>query len=154
MQFLYRGVSEDLYEELNRKLKPKNVNEKFESFVHAGDPHAVCGSGVECGESNLNAVISHQWEQAGLPTSGVSTSPFIERAKFYALNGDTIAKGYVYTLSIEKLLAHGVTIFKVNDMVPGPAIPIDDEHILVAKDFGCIPECAIISIEEVNRVVS
>ncbi|UCM44573.1 hypothetical protein [Aeromonas dhakensis] len=83
MEYLYRGVSEDLYEKLNGRLTPKKHNEKFATFVCAGEPHAVCGSGVECGESSLNSVILHQWEQLGLPTAGISTSPHKERAKIY-----------------------------------------------------------------------
>lgn len=147
MEYLYRGVCEELYEKLGGKLSPKKMNENFATYAYAGDPHAVCGSGIECGESTLNTTIFHQWEQLGLPTSGVSSSPDKERAKFYALSGGKIKKGYIFQLSISKLKESGVSIYNVNDLVPYPAIPEDNEHILVAQDFGSIPEQAIVIIE-------
>jgi hypothetical protein len=101
MEYLYRGVSEELFKVLNGKLSPKKVHENFATYASAGDPHALCGSGVECGESTLNTTILHQWEQLGLPTSGVSSSPDKDRAKFYALNGGKANKGYIFQISIK-----------------------------------------------------
>jgi hypothetical protein len=125
--------------------------QNFVAYACSGDPHAVCGSGVECGESNLNTVIFHQWEQKGFPTSGVSSSPNIKSARFYALCGGKAKKGYIFKLSIKELIKCGVSIYRVKNLVPIPAIPEDDEHILVAKDFGKIPELAIINIVPVKN---
>lgn len=149
VQFLYRGVSEELYQRLGGRLSPKRPNEKFSSYARAGQSHAACGSGVQCGESDLNSVILHQWNQAGIPTSGISASPLAERARFYALRGGQIDRGYVFKLSFDHLMKARVAIYKVNELVPHPAMPEDDEHVLVASDFGSIPESAIVSIEEV-----
>lgn len=149
MSFLYRGVSEELYLKLNGKLKPKISNQQFASHAHFGESPAVFGSGIVFGESNINSVVRHQWAQAGIPTSGVSTTPSIERARIYALNECKLKKGYIFKLSVERLYQAGVSIYKVNELVPYPAIPEDDEHILVADDFGSIPESAIISVEVV-----
>lgn len=150
MKSLYRGVNSDLYEKLEGKLSPKNLNKKFSSFACAGDPHAVCGSGIEAGESGLNSVILHQWDQAGIPTSGISTSPDIERAKVYAFNDGKYNKGYIFKLSIEKLKDNGVKIYRVNDLIPYPAIPEDDEHVIVSEDFGSIPTSAILEVIEIK----
>lgn len=149
MQFLYRGVSEELYQRLGGRLSPKRPNEIFSSYARAGAPHAVCGSGVQCGKSDINTVILHQWKQAGIPTSGISTSPVAERARFYALRGGQVGRGYIFKLAFDQLIRAGVAIYKVNELVPHPAIPEDDEHVLVASDFGSIPESAIVSIEEI-----
>ena len=148
--YLYRGMSEQLFHELEGKLSPKKANEQFASYACLGDPHAVCGSGIQCGESDLNSVIFHQWDQAGLPTSGISTTPHAERARFYALRGGELEKGYIFELSINGLINSGVAIYKVNELVPFPAIPEDEEHVLVARDFGCIPEDAIVSVQQVT----
>lgn len=147
IQFLYRGVGEELYRKFNGRLRPKKAGERFESYAYAGDAHAMCGSGIECGESEINSVVLHQWAQAGIPTSGVSTSPSIERARFYALSGGRKEKGYIFKFSVAELIQAGVSIYKVNELVPQPAMPGDNEHILVANDFGDIPESAIVSIE-------
>lgn len=151
MEYLYRGVNEELFNNLKGKLSPKKMYQNFATYACAGDPHAVCGSGVECGESNLNTVIFHQWEQKSFPTSGVSSSPNIKCARFYALCGGKAKKGYIFQLSIKELIKCDVSIYRVNDLVPFPAALADNEHILVAKDFGNIPELAIINIAPVRN---
>jgi hypothetical protein len=151
VSFLYRGVSEELYQKLGGKLTPKKPNTQFASFACAGEPHAVCGSGIVCGESDLNSVILHQWEQAGIPTSGISTSPSVERAQFYALNGGRVEKGYIFKLGIKQQVAAGVSIYKLNELVPYPAIPDDNEHVLIAEDFGNITESAVLSVKVVSN---
>ena len=151
---LYRGVNPDLYEKLKGKLLPKKVGEEFASFACAGDPHALCGAGIQAGKSDLNSVILHQWDQAGIPTSGISTSSDIDRAKVYALNKGEYNKGYIFKLSIEKLVSNGVKIYRVNDLVPDPAVPEDDEHVIVSDDFGSIPDCAILEVIEIGHTLS
>ena len=155
MNFLYRGVNEELYKLLNGEIRPKpeKFGHEFSSYVCAGDPHAVCNSGIVAGKSIDNTVILHQWSQKGYPTSGVSTSPIKERAKFYALEDGKYSKGYIYTLSINLLKKHDVTIYRVKDFVTYPAIPEDDEHILVANNFQKIPSDVIITVELVEKDV-
>ncbi|WP_083607972.1 hypothetical protein [Teredinibacter haidensis] len=106
---------------------------------------------MECGESDLNTVILHQGEQAGIPTSGISTSPYLPRAKYYALTGGKTNIGYVFQLSVKKPLNIDVTIYRVNDLIPHPAAHEDDDHILAANDCGRIPEIAIESISLVTN---
>ena len=146
MKYLYRGVNEEKYDELKGKLSPKKLFQKFSSHVCCDAPHASCGSGVTCGESNLNSVILHQWKQKGYPTSGISSTPHYERAKFYALHGGDAKKGYVFKLLIEALKSCGVAIYNVNKLINAPYILEDDEHILVEKNFGPIPDIAIVDI--------
>lgn len=153
MDFLYRGVSEALYKELGGKLIPKKVNENFAQYACAGAPHAQCGSGIICGKSIINNVILHQWGQKGYPTSGISTTPYRERAVFYACSGEQNNNGIIYGLSVARLKEAGVSIYCVNELVPHPAVLEDDEHILVAQDFGSIPEFTVVTIEFVGSSI-
>ena len=149
MKYLYRGVSKRMFNELNGKLQPKKIGEVFSSVPCAGEPHAICGSGIVAGNASINEIIFHQWQQKGFPTSGVSSTPYEERAKFYALSGNKNSEGYIFKLSIEELLKSSVSIYKVNDLIPHPSIKEDDEHILVACDFNEIPASAVVSLSEV-----
>ncbi len=153
MEFLYRGINEKLYKKLNGKIQPKpqKYGHEFQSCACCGDPHAVCGSGIVTGESIANEVIFHQWNQEGYPTSGVSTSPIKERAKFYALKNGEYSKGYIYKLSVNLLEKNGVSIYKVGDYTAFPAVPEDDEHIIVAKNFKEIPSIGIVAIEFIEN---
>jgi hypothetical protein len=151
MEYLYRGMSLSMFEKLDGKLQPKSIGESFSSVPCAGDPHAVCGSGIVAGDASINSVVYHQWNQLGLPISGVSFTPFIDRAKFYALSGGKNAEGYIFKVSVKMLSEASVLTYKVNDLIPHPAIPEDDEHILVAKDFHEIPEKVIVSISKVTH---
>lgn len=146
MEYLYRGMSLSMYQKLDGKLLPKKVGESFSSIPCAGDPHAVCSSGIVAGDAPINSVVFHQWEQLGLPTSGVSSTPSIERAKFYALSGGGNTEGYIFKMSVKDLVNASVSIYEVNKLVPHPSIPNDDEHILVAENFKHIPEQAIVSV--------
>ena len=149
VQYLYRGVSAETLQGPSVGLAPKKKGQKFAAFACAGDPHALCGSGIEAGESDLNRVILHQWQQAGIPTPGISTTPLKDGARFYALSGGIAEKGFVLKLSVPILIQLDVSIYRVNDLVRGPAVHKDDEHVLVAKDFGKIPHESIVDIVEV-----
>jgi hypothetical protein len=148
MSYLYRGVSAEFFKNIGGKLSPKIMNEEFSEFAQFGGESVSYGSGNVFGKSNVNAVIKHQYQQRGIPTSGVSSSPFIERARYYACSGGKNEKRYIFIMSIESLSIHGVSIYRVNDLVRAPALYEDDEHVLVANDFGVIPESAIIEIIE------
>jgi len=41
-----------------------------------------------------------------------------------------------------------VAIFDVNEIVPAPSVPEDQEFILVARDFGVLPSEIVIDIIE------
>jgi len=91
MIFLYRGTSYKNHLRNNGKLIPKGITCKYPILY--GDSIAKYGSGVTYGCSLSNAVIGHQTNSDRYPTSGVSTTPHFERARFYATNeesGDTI----------------------------------------------------------------
>jgi len=153
VEYLYRGISEDHYQKTEGKLTPKKPYVQFAAYAGAGARHAKCGSGIQCGKSERNTVILHQWKQEGIGTSGVSSSPCEKRARLYALPDGSGKKGYIFKLSIALLRDAEVQILRVNELVPFPAIakPEDDEHVLVAKDFGDIPKSAIVDFYPVSK---
>lgn len=149
MKYLYRGVSVELHKKLHGKLVPKMLNSNFATVACMGDPHAILGAGIIMGESELNTVVLHQWEQAGLPTSGVSFTPYLERARFYAKNGKDRGKGFIYKVDMSLLDSNNVKWYSVNKLVPNPSIPEDDEYILVGFGGGEIPMEVVVSISEI-----
>lgn len=139
---LYRGVSTEMYEAQGGELRPK----QFVPFTRAPEFGRDEWNNCFWGDSSLNAVVEHQRHQAGYPTSGVSTTLHLERARFYATRGGEFLAGYIYV--IDRNLCHscGVTLYVVNDIVPQPSIVEDDEVILVAQDFGVIPFGVVIDV--------
>jgi len=142
---LYRGLHQSKYKSLASILTPK-VFEHFMKPPKYGIAQWNCST---WGESEINAVIEHQHNQLGLPTSGLSTTPIFERAKFYALGRYKTGFGYVISIDSESLPALGVKQFVVNDIVRKPSILDDQEVILVAESFGSIPEQAVIEVTKV-----
>lgn len=143
--YLYRGVSFEYFEKTNGKLIPKSDN----SFTHIfkyGERGLTYGSGATYGSSSKNAVLKHQYNQEGYPTSGVSTTLHIARAQFYATDGGKYKTGYIYKIDRNLLEANGVTEFIVADYVKMPSIPEDDEVILVEKNYGILPDEIIVEI--------
>ena len=139
---LYRGVSAEIHEAQRGELRPKLIT-PFTRYPEWGrDEWGNCF----WGDSSLNAVVEHQRDQAGYPTSGVSTTPYLERARFYATRGGEFLAGYIYVIDLNLCRCNGVTCYAVNDIVPQPSIIEDEEVILVAQDFGVIPSSVVIDV--------
>lgn len=144
--FLYRGVNPDLHTELNGVLRPK----AHRPFIASPEWSRAEWGNAFWGESQENAVIEHQQQQAGFPTSGVSTTPHLARAFFYATHGGKYPQAYVYVIDRLQCKALAVSEFIVNDIVPSPSVVEDDEVILVARDFGALPAALIVEVHEVG----
>jgi len=145
-RYLYRGVSHEFHEKTAGILMPKD-NVKFErlpEFDRAEFGNAYWGS------NEYNAVVEHQQHQAGYPTSGISTTPLIDRAKYYATRGGELSGGYIFVINEELCAPLRVSVYVVNVIVPAPAIPEDEEVILVAHDYGNLPPEIIVDICEFN----
>jgi hypothetical protein len=147
MSYLYRGVSDSIHRKNNGWLIPKKI-ESFRYAFHCGEG-LTCGSGAKCGSSETNAVIRHQLNQEGFPTSGISTTPHFERAQFYATHGGK-RTGYVYKIDRSFLDMHDVQEFIVSEFTKCPSVPEDDEVILVASDFGPLPEESVVDVISVE----
>jgi len=145
MKFLYRGVTRKFYEKNSGRLNPKTW-ECFDYTFHWDEPGVTWDSGATWDKSEENAVMRHQLNQEGFPTSGISTTPYLERAKVYARGREGHSSGYVYKIDGSRLATHGVTEFVVAAYVKEPSIPEDDEVILVAEDFGALPDALVVEI--------
>jgi len=146
---LYRGVSPEIHQ-LGQALLPKTLAPFTHTFSW-GEQGLKWGSGAVWGPSKGNAILRHQLGQAGFPTSGLSTTPHPERARFYATKGGELPNGYVYELDGDALLAQGAQCFRVSDYATAPSVPEDDEHILLMEPPGAIPASAIVRIARVER---
>jgi hypothetical protein len=139
-------VNAELYAKLNGVLQPK-VQRGFYASPRWGQAE---WDNAYWGESANNAVIEHQHHQAGLPTSGISTTLHLAQAVAYATHDGKYSKGYVFV--INRSLCEGLKVaeFVVNQVVPYPSVPEDDEVILVASDFGPLPRELVVEVREVG----
>lgn len=144
-KYLYRGVSPELYQKTGGKLVPKSTDVFAHTFKY-GESGLKYGSGATYGSSPANAVLKHQHNQEGYPTSGVSTTPHLARAHFYATCGGKYGNGYIYKIDRELLEINGVKEYVVAQYVTSPSIPEDDEVIIVEKDFSTLPDAIIAEI--------
>ena len=63
-------------------LTPKGYD--FNQYAHMGSSIARLGSGIVHGKSPVNAAVGHQDDSSVYKTSGISTTPLIERVFYYA----------------------------------------------------------------------
>jgi len=95
--------------------------------------------------STVNIVRQHQWNQNGLPTKGISATPFYKRALFYAQTNKVIVK--IDTNLFNKL---GINMYDVNEVLASEsydiAVPEDNEIILTYKNKGVFPKKIITEI--------
>jgi hypothetical protein len=99
------------------------------------------------GKTEEYAVRQHQWKQNGFPTSGISTTPHFDRAKFYA------RQGVVVKIDRRALPNHGIREFSVKVWLckfpEDIACPEDDEIILVGEQ-GQFPKEIIVEVFDFN----
>lgn len=142
-QFLYRALR-SVEIEADNSLIPK------ESLEFKSDPIFGIDTTLPfkfyCEE---NAVRQHQWQQAGLPTRGISTTPFYARALFYAQSNKVIVK--IDTSLFDDL---GIITFDVNEVLgerPSDiAVPEDNEIILVYEKNGNFPSEIIAEVTKIQ----
>ncbi len=147
-RYLYRGVNPDLHAKTGGKLEPKRSGQEFRREVYYGE-EVYYGNGSTYGESETNAAIMHQRDSSKYPSSGVSTTPIFENAKSYATHGGKYQRGYVYKIDTTLLEPARVKAYPVGDHAVQPAIPSDREVILVAADYGALPQEIVVEVIEV-----
>lgn len=147
-RYLYRGVNLEMHVSNGGKLVPKASGKPFRSHAYWGD--AYWGDGSVWGESERNTVIQHQRDSSKHVTSGISTTPVYENAVRYAVHDGKYNSGVVYKIDTELLDAHSVTTYVVAEHATQPAILGDREIILVAQDFGVIPDEVVVEVIEVG----
>ncbi len=126
---------------------PKAIGEPFKRSIKFGQGFKY--GEITYGESDTNAVVAHQRDSSIFPSSGVSTTPFFENAKIYALHKGKYTSGYIFKIDTEQFESAGVIAYDISEYAPNPAIPEDQEVILVAKHFGALPENIIAEIIKV-----
>lgn len=140
-KFLYRALRDVEIESGNRLIPKVNSNEKFTSEAMFGidTRFPITLGGVD------NKVRQHQWKQNGLSTQGISTTPHLERAEFYAQKNRVIVK--IDTSLFEK---YGITTYDVNDILKHKPDDIaekeDNEIILTYCEIGEFPKEIIVDI--------
>ena len=147
-RYLYRGVNSELHEANSGRLIPKSLGAPFRQGVY-WDTNFYWDDGCTFGESSRNAVIQHERDSSKNPTSGMSTTPLMENAKRYATHNGKYRSGYVYKIDTELLEEYGVAKYVVVDYATWPAVPENQEVILVAKDFSILPSEIVVELIEV-----
>jgi len=149
-RYLYRGVNLNLYVASGGRLTPKaQEQQEFKRANYFGGDHYF-GDGSVYGNSERNAVIQHQRDSEKNKTSGVSTTPIYENAKRYATHDGKYTEGYVFKIDTELLKEYGVTSYAVEEHATKPQIPGDKEVILVANDYGVLPQEIVVEVEKIE----
>lgn len=130
--FLYRGISVNDDRKNNGEILLKGERPDIEG--QAGNIWMQCGAGIECGSSDGNAVVAHQFDSEISNTSYVSTTKEFEVAVQFATQDNSIY-GYVYTLNTEKFSEYGVMAYERE----GPSVYNEEEVTIRTKDLGPIP---------------
>ena len=130
---------------------PKSPGNTFRQPIYygsTGDPEkdSYYGDGSTYGASETNAVIKHQRNSSKNPTSGISTTPKLDNAKKYATYDGKYQAGFVYVIDTALLPEHGVTAHDVAAHATLPAIPGDQEIILVAAYFDALPPEIVVEV--------
>jgi hypothetical protein len=142
---LYRGVNLEFHKRNNGKISPKE-NLEFKKPPKWN----IAQWGSSWRSSEKNAVNEHQHHQAGYPTSGISTTPYKERAELYATHNGIYDEGVVYVIDVALCGKYFVSAYVVSEIVAVPSIPEDGEVILVSRDFGDLPKNVVTNVYHVN----
>lgn len=132
------------------RLFPKALKTFSYNFKY-GERGAKYDSGITYGSSQTNAVIRHQLNQEGFPTSGVSTTPKLERAKIYAQGPYGKEPGVVYRIDRISLDCHKVKQYVVAEYAKFPSVPEDEEVILVSADCDPLPADIVAEVIKVEN---
>ena len=147
-RYLYRGANSKLYNRNNGSLIPKALGKSFKS--HPIYDFSRYGNATY-GESEINAVNQHQEDSSKIPTSGISTTPIFENAHRYALHDGKYSTGFMYKIDTTLFDEYQVRAYVVADYATSPAIPGDEEIILVANDNQDLPREIIVEVIEVKK---
>jgi len=156
---LYRGVNLAQHRGTGGRLVPRAPGAFEHTFMFDG---TIYGDGSATGGASAqNAVLAHQLglpDRPDLHTAGISTTPHVERAPFYATHVLVDGRwqqtvGVIYVIDRARLGALGISEHVVSDTVYDLSIkePLNAEVILVARDGGELPASAIIEIIEVEN---
>jgi hypothetical protein len=143
-QYLFRALRKIEIEENNILIPKQNNTNEFKAAPVFGIDMTFP---IDLG-STRNAVRQHQWNQNGLPTRGISTTPSYERSLFYAQTNRIIVK--IDTSLFEKF---NIKTYDVNEILglrtSDIAVPEDNEIIITYDKEGAFPKEIIAEIIEI-----
>jgi hypothetical protein len=137
-QFLYRALRPT--EIKRRVLIPRKPDTPFVADLMFPNVFPLrFGKHVE------HAARAHQLDSKHYRTSGVSTTPHLKRAKYYAQSNRIIAR-----IAVDRLAAHNIKVYRVSDYVDPKLITKseDDEVILVCPGKKYFPKAIIVEFFE------
>lgn len=148
-RYLYRGIGGDVADNLILKaLTPKEHGEFL--YIFKSDGVLRLDGSATLGKSLKNAILRHQLNQEGYPTSGISTTPHKDRARIYALGKDRCHnQGIILKIDRYVLSRYGVSEAVVSDTVLSPSVPEDDEVVLFDNSDRALPCQIVVKIETV-----
>ena len=147
-RFLYRGYGLPRFKNPQEALTPK-LKGDF-AYTNRFDGTWCFDGSANFGHSSRNAVLRHQLNQQGYPTSGISTTPHKSRAAIYALGRKRCyMQGMILVIDRTMLNAFDIREHVVSDTVASPSIPEDDEVILVSISGGPLPIEIVFDYEDV-----
>lgn len=120
------------------------------TYVFKADGSIKADGSAIAGPSIQNAVLGHQINSKRFPTSGISTTPIFERAKYYATNGGAFSLGYVFKIDRELFERFRIEEYIVSEWVENPSKPEDEEVILVSQSLKELHTQVIVKIIEVS----
>lgn len=128
---LFRGVNIDMWDKIKNDgfILPRETS--FEITFRLDGTIKHDGSATH-GPSWKNAVLGHQIDSNIFKTSGISTTPNYERAKFYALNNGRYSNGVIMELDLDTIDLDEYEIITVSDNVKEPTI-VEDEEIIIRR---------------------
>lgn len=147
--YLYRGINVQQYQSLIRTCTLQPQGHEFALVIYHDGTFKHDGS-FTFGKSQQNAVAAHQTNSNIHKTSGISTTPHLHRAIYYALNGYQNSIGYILSFNRYKLIENKIELFIVKDYVPNPTIAENDEVIIRAKNDSAINLSIIESIKRIT----
>jgi hypothetical protein len=147
---IYRGVNCEMLSIIfsEKVIHPKA--HQFEIIFQHNGQIRFDGSATY-GKSPRNAVVGHQIDSSLFKTSGISTTPNLERAKFYALNNMRNEKGFILEFDTERIDKTEYQLIVVSEIVKSPKVPEDSEIILKRFDNKSIPFRLVTKILKVER---
>lgn len=143
--FLYRALRQPEID-AGFVLIPKS-QETFEALPRLGIDTRLP---FVLGKTEDHAVRQHQWQQRGFPTRGISTTPHIHRAVFYAQKSRILVK-----IDRSRFQEFGITEYVVSDILgkfpQDIACPEDAEVILVRQLYGTWPKEVVHQILQLDK---
>lgn len=157
--YLYRGISENLYQNTSGKLVPRehtfNLTFKAGGDYDAKNQKYYCikaDGSATAGDSEKNAILGHQMNSFVFKTSGISTTPIVKQAIIYAFY-EMPPVGYIHIIDRRLLSKYNVIEYIVENEVEFPNKPEDNEIILRSKDNGILPSDIISATKRIEIIL-